>query len=122
MQIERIREKTTGNIYNLCNMLNVIELGELLKRCSLFISGDTGPMHIAEAMNVPLIMLAGSSVREFGFYPHSEKAVVVENNNLKCRPCSHIGLSTCPLGHFKCMVDLKPEEVGKTLKQILKTK
>jgi lipopolysaccharide heptosyltransferase II len=119
MQIEQIREKIPGNIYNLCNILSVIELAELLKRCSLFISGDTGPMHIAEAMNVPLIMLAGSSVREFGFYPQSEKAVVVENNNLKCRPCSHIGLSACPLGHFQCMMELNPDMILNQINSLL---
>lgn len=119
MQIGRIMEKSSGNIYNLCSMLNPIELAELLKRCSLFISGDTGPMHIAEAVNAPLIMLAGSSVKEFGFYPQSEKAVVIENNNLKCRPCSHIGLSYCPLGHFKCMVDLKPDTILSEVRNLL---
>src|SRR5207245_358469 len=86
--IERIMENARGNVYNLSNELNLVELAELIKRCSVFISGDTGPMHIAEAMNISLIMLAGSSVKEFGFYPQNENAVVLENNNLKCRPCT----------------------------------
>src|SRR4030095_10766690 len=106
-----IKSKTGNNVYDLCDKLNVLELAELMRRCVVVISGDTGPMHIAESVGVPIIMLAGSSVREFGFYPQSQNAIVLENNNLKCRPCTHIGRNECPLGHFKCMRDLKPEEI-----------
>lgn len=109
--IDIIMSSAESNVYNLCDKLNITQLAGLMKRCKLVISGDTGPMHIAEAVEVNLIMLAGSSVREFGFYPQNGNSVVLENNNLKCRPCSHIGRSECPLGHFKCMRDISPEQV-----------
>lgn len=115
MAVQRIMENAGSNVFNLCSKLSVTELAELFKRCVLFISGDTGPMHIAEVANIPIIMLAGSSVKEFGFYPQSEKAMVLENNNLNCRPCSHIGRSSCPKKHFKCMVDLKPADILKVV-------
>ncbi len=115
MAIQRIMENAGDNVINLCSRLSVTELAELFKRSSLFIGGDTGPMHIAEAVNVPIIMLAGSSVKEFGFYPQSDKSFIIENNNLNCRPCSHIGRSSCPKGHFKCMVDLKPADILKVV-------
>jgi len=109
--IEAIISKTGNNVYNLCDKFDVPEIAELMKRCSLVITGDTGPMHIAEAVGTPIIMIAGSSVREFGFYPQSQNAVVLENNELKCRPCSHIGRDSCPKGHFKCMFELSPKEI-----------
>lgn len=109
--IREIKSKTDKNVYDFCDKLNAIELLEMMKRCWLVISGDTGPMHIAEAANVPLIMIAGSSVKEFGFYPQSENSVVIENKTLDCRPCSHIGRNECPKGHFKCMKELTPESV-----------
>ena len=96
-------------VYDLCNKLEIPDLISLIKRSTLVICGDTGPMHIAEALNIPLIMPAGSSVKEFGFYPQNEKSVVLENNSLKCRPCSHYGKEKCPKGHFKCMKEIKPE-------------
>ncbi|MCI0448490.1 MAG: glycosyltransferase family 9 protein [Chlorobi bacterium] len=111
INIGKIKSQTGSNIIDLCNKLNILEMAELMKKCWLVISGDTGPMHIAEAVNAPLIMLAGSSVREFGFYPQNKNSLVLENNELKCRPCSHIGRSSCPKGHFKCMVDIKPEQI-----------
>jgi heptosyltransferase-2 len=82
-----------------------------MKLCRLVISGDTGPMHIAESLNVPLIAIMGSSVREFGFYPQSDNSLIVENNSIKCRPCSHIGRPSCPQGHFKCMRAITPENI-----------
>lgn len=98
-------------VYDLCDKLEIEDLISLMKRCSLVICGDSGPMHIAEALNIPIIMVAGSSVKEFGFYPQNEKAVVLKNNSLKCRPCSHYGKAKCPKGHFKCMVEITPDMV-----------
>lgn len=110
--IKLIRTLTGSKIvYDLCDKLEIEDLISLVKRSSSVICGDTGPMHIAEAFNIPVIMMAGSSVKEFGFYPQNEKAVVLENNSLKCRPCSHYGKEKCPKGHFKCMKELKPEQV-----------
>lgn len=119
ISVQKIMKSAKRNIYNLSNGLNIVDLAELIKRCSLFISGDTGPMHIAETMNKPLIMLAGSSVKEFGFYPQSENAVILENNNLSCRPCSHIGRSSCPKGHFKCMKEITPDLIINQTKNLL---
>ena len=107
--IDKIKSKTSANVYDLCDKLNVLELDEVMKKCSLVISGDTGPMHIAEAVNANLIMLAGSSVREFGFYPQNKNSIILKNSGLKCRPCTHIGRSECPLIHFKCMRDITPD-------------
>jgi hypothetical protein len=40
-------------------------------------------------------------------YPYQTDFEVIENKDLNCRPCSKIGYKKCPLGHFKCMNDLK---------------
>jgi len=114
--IDVIKTGIERNVFNLYNKFNTIELAELMKRCSYVITGDTGPMHIAEAMNVPVIMMAGSSVREFGFYPQNKNAIVLEVNYLKCRPCSHIGRSECPLVHFKCMREITPAQIQLRMK------
>lgn len=117
--IELIVSQTGGNVTNLCDILNINELAETMEKCSLIISGDTGPMHIAESLNIPLVMLAGSSVKEFGFYPQSQNALVMERDGLSCRPCSHIGRSYCPKDHFKCMNDLTPAAVSAKMLELL---
>ena len=106
-------------VYDLCDQLEIEDLVSLMKRCSLVICGDTGPMHIAEAFNIPVVMMAGSSVKEFGFYPQNGKAVVLENNSLTCRPCSHYGKPKCPKGHFKCMRELTPESIITNIKSFI---
>jgi heptosyltransferase-2 len=106
-----IKANTGSNVFDFYDKLTVLELAELMKHCSQIITGDTGPMHIAEALNIPIKMPAGSSVKEFGFYPQNKNAIVFEVNHLKCRPCSHIGRSECPLGHFKCMREITPEQL-----------
>jgi len=109
--IDKIKSGTGKNVFDLCDKLSLLELTVLMKKCSLVISGDTGPMHIAEAIGVPLIMIAGSSVKEFGFYPQSDNSSVLENEDLSCRPCSHIGRESCPKGHFKCMKEILPDAI-----------
>lgn len=118
--IEKIKSLSGDNVYNLCDKLNITELAELMKRCSLVICGDTGPMHIAEALGIPLVMIAGSSVKEFGFYPQSKNSIVLENNNLTCRPCSHIGRDSCPKVHFKCMREISPSQIFDAAQKLLK--
>jgi lipopolysaccharide heptosyltransferase II len=111
IHIDQIAGSSNRKLHNFCDKLSLPELAELIRRSSVFISGDTGPMHIAEAFNTPLIMLAGSSVKEFGFYPQNMNKSVFEVNGLPCRPCSHIGRSKCPKGHFKCMNDISIESI-----------
>ena len=117
--IDSVKSKCDNNVYDFCNNLSLIELAELVKKCSIVIGGDTGPIHIAESLNIPLLMIVGSSVREFGFYTQSKGAIVLENKNLKCRPCSHVGRDKCPKGHFKCMKEITSEMVWENLTPIL---
>jgi heptosyltransferase-2 len=117
--ISDVLSKTGINVHDLCDKLDVNEIYELMKKCRLVIGGDTGPMHIAEAAGIPLILLAGSSVKEFGFYPQTENTIILENNSLKCRPCSHIGRNSCPKRHFKCMYEIKPAEIKNAVESLL---
>jgi heptosyltransferase II len=92
--------------------------GALLKQCAALISGDTGVMHMATAVGTPVIALFGPTVREFGFFPYSPAAQVLELD-LPCRPCSSKGGPRCPLGHHRCLVDLAPDQVFAALRQNL---
>jgi heptosyltransferase-2 len=47
-----------------------------------------------------------------------ERMVIIENNNLNCRPCSKIGFSACPKGHFDCMNKLDSNEIATSLQRI----
>jgi heptosyltransferase-2 len=79
--------------------------------CDVVVSNDTGLMHIAAAMKRNLVAIFGSTVKELGFFPIGTESIVLERNDLSCRPCSHIGRTSCPKKHFRCMKDISTGEV-----------
>ncbi|MBS1514471.1 MAG: glycosyltransferase family 9 protein [Bacteroidetes bacterium] len=103
-------EKETGAV-NLCGKLSFQELANLLHHSELVLTNDSAIMHFAEALGKKVCVFFGSTVKEFGFFPQLSTSKVYENKDLKCRPCTHIGLSSCPKGHFKCMNELKIENI-----------
>jgi heptosyltransferase-2 len=90
----------------------------LIARSSHFLGHDSGPMHVAEALGVPLTALFGPTVRGFGFYPVSGSATVIERD-LACRPCHLHGGLTCPLGHHDCLAGIEPGPVAEHLRRAL---
>jgi len=82
-----------------------------LSRADLVICNDSGAMHMARALNLNTVAIFGPTTRELGFYPAGARVKVVEHKGLDCRPCSHIGPKKCPKKHFRCMLELEPEQV-----------
>ena len=89
----------------------------LLKRTRALISGDTGLMHLATAVETPVIALFGPTVEQFGFFPYRAKSAVLQRE-LSCRPCSAHGGPRCPLKHHRCLQDLQPGDVLETLRRL----
>jgi len=103
-----IVEHALGNkVYNACGKYNLNQSASILKQAEYVISHDTGLMHIASALKKRVVSIWGNTVPEFGMYPYQTEFSIIENKNLSCRPCSKIGYSKCPKGHFKCMNDLE---------------
>jgi ADP-heptose:LPS heptosyltransferase len=103
---EEIRAACGDYVFNGCGKYSLDESAFLVKNAKNIISHDTGLMHIAAAFNKPIVSVWGNTVPEFGMYPYKVNAhTIMEVEGLKCRPCSKIGYSKCPLGHFKCMND-----------------
>ena len=99
-------------VINLQNEDDILQTAANMKVCDLIICNDSGLLHIANSLNKKVIAIFGSTVKEFGFMPvWSENTIIVEKEKLKCRPCTHIGRDYCPKDHFKCMMDIKPEEI-----------
>ena len=92
--------------------------GAVLARCQTLVSGDTGVMHMATGVGTPVVALFGPTVRPFGFFPYSRKAIVVERD-LDCRPCTAHGSEQCPLGHHRCLRDIAPAEVEEIVRRVV---
>ena len=118
-QICRDIESKIDNSINLCNDDNLFQTAADMKKCTAVVCNDSGYMHVASALKIPILAFFGSTVNEFGFTPYKTKNIILENNSLTCRPCSHIGRESCPKKHFKCMIDLTPEMAFKNLIMIM---
>lgn len=112
--------KEIKNSIDLCNDDDILQTASNMQKCEAVICNDSGLMHAACAMKVPVLVFFGSTVKEFGFVPYNNKNIILENNSLKCRPCSHIGRSNCPKKHFKCMMEITPNIAFKKLLDLMK--
>jgi heptosyltransferase-2 len=94
------------------------ELKSLMGRLSLFVTNDSGPMHLAAAAGVPVVAIFGATTRELGFFPYGPGHHVVEAP-LACRPCGLHGAKSCPEGHFLCMRLLSVDAVHRACREAL---
>ena len=85
------------------------ELKALMGRLSLFITNDSGPMHMATASGVKTLAIFGPTTRELGFFPYGPGHRVLESS-LACRPCGLHGARSCPERHFLCMRLISAEQ------------
>ncbi|GAB6137355.1 lipopolysaccharide heptosyltransferase II [Halanaerobaculum tunisiense] len=85
---------------------NLQELAALASLSDLFISGDSGPVHVAASVETPTIAIFGPS-DETKYHPYGDNYQVI-TNEIDCRPC---GEQQCPLEHHRCMENISPEDV-----------
>lgn len=105
---EEIISGSGGKALNLAGKLSLLESAALIKKLDLLLTNDSAPMHMANAVNTPVIALMGPTVKEFGFYPYRPKDQVIEVE-VDCRPCGKHGGKKCPQKHFQCMLNITPE-------------
>jgi len=99
--------------------LNLKQLAGVMERCQLFITNDSGPLHMAMAMKTPTVAIFGPTTIDMGFGPYGELFRVVEKVGLSCRPCSKHGGQRCPIKTFDCMKRITPDEVVAAAKGLL---
>jgi heptosyltransferase-2 len=100
-------------VINLSAKTTLRELVAYIQACDLFLTNDSGPMHIASALGVPLLALFGST-SDVATSPY--KGGIVIHKHVACSPCYR---RECPID-FRCMKLIEVEEVYNQLQELIR--
>jgi heptosyltransferase-2 len=111
--IAQLPEAARAQVVDLAGATALEEAVDLLAAATAAVSNDSGLMHIAAATGRPLVVVYGSTSP--GFTPPLAEQVEVLQLPVDCGPCFQ---RECPLGHMKCLVELRPERVVDALARL----
>ncbi|WP_166357973.1 lipopolysaccharide heptosyltransferase II [Pseudomonas akapageensis] len=98
---------------NLSGETSLAEAIDLMSCADAVVSNDSGLMHVAAALNRPLVAVYGSTSP--GFTPPLAEQVEIVRLGLECSPCFD---RTCRFGHYNCLRQLEPQAVAAALQRL----
>ena len=107
-------EKGVTNFKNLSGQTSIGELFMQIANLDLLITGDSGPMHLAAAYQIPTVAIFGPTNSIETSQWLNEKSKIVEKS-LECQPCME---RVCPLKHHNCMKLIYPSDVLREVKSL----
>ncbi len=112
---DNLKNLGVENYINISGQTSIEELCSNIGACELFITNDSGPMHIAAAYNVPTVAIFGPTKYKETSQWKNEKSVIIKKE-MECSPCMK---RECPLGHHECMTTISAFEVIEAIKTLL---
>jgi len=103
---EEIQHLTHQRCLNLTGETTLLDAIDLLSLANIVLSNDSGLMHIASALDLPVVVIYGSSSPRYT--PPLTQKVNIQSLNLTCSPCFK---RHCPLSHTNCLKQLLPEQI-----------
>jgi len=115
--LSQMKQGNSNKITIFTGKVSLAELGALLGKCALFLTTDSGPMHVGVSQNVPVVTMFGASPVP-GFYPYDGRDVLIKAP-VDCHPC---GIHKCPHqgeDNLACMKKITPDIVMKYVRELL---
>lgn len=110
--VHEICQNMPERVVNLAGRTTLRELIALISSCSIFLTNDSGPMHLASALNIPLLALFGST-SDVKTGPYNGGKVI--HKHVECSPCYQ---KVCPID-FRCMTKIGVNEVYNDLEHMI---
>lgn len=112
-QAKELISLTCSKPINAAGKTTIMQLAALIKKCKVFVTGDSAPMHIAAAVGIPFVALFGPTDPKRHLESYERYELIYKN--LDCSPCYR---SKCP--SRKCIKNITPEEVVNAVISLLK--
>jgi len=110
--------KNKHNITDLSGKTTLKEMILKIKECSVLLSNDSAPFHIAAAVKTPAVAVFCATTPKFGFALRTKNTGIV-NVELPCKPCSLHGGKECPMGTFACAEEISVSDVVEAVNKLL---
>ncbi len=114
---KRLQEMGVTNYLNLAGKTNIQELCSHIGGLDIFVTNDSGPMHVAAAYEVPTVAIFGPTRHLETCQWKNEKSIIVRRDDVPCAPCMK---RTCPLKHHECMTKIEAGDVIEAVEKLLK--
>jgi heptosyltransferase-2 len=98
--------------------LSLGQLMALIGGCDLFVTNDSGPMHLGTALGVPVVAIFGPTHPMLGFWPLGEEDTIL-TAGLSCSPCSLHGERGCPRKNWRCLEGIHVKDVLRASQGVL---
>ena len=112
---KELRNKRIHNYTNIAGKTTIQELCENIGGCSLFVTNDSGPMHVAAAYQVPTVAIFGPT-RHFETSQWKNHKSIIVREDIECAPCMK---RECPLKHHECMKRVTAARVIEAAEMVL---
>jgi len=113
---KRLQDMGISNYQNLAGKTSIKELCSYIGGLDIFVTNDSGPMHVAAAYQVPTVAIFGPTRHLETCQWKNEKSKIIRRDDVPCAPCMK---RTCPLKHHECMTKIEADEVIKAVKEVL---
>tara|TARA_B110001454_G_scaffold213372_1_gene231451 strand:- start:36912 stop:38054 length:1143 start_codon:yes stop_codon:yes gene_type:complete len=111
-----------GDVTGLVNLIGKSSVWEsilILHQCELVVANDSASAHLAALLGKKILVFFGPTVLDFGYRPWGNQVYVMENNQLRCRPCGSHGHNECPIKTHVCMTSISADSAFKKVESIL---